>query len=93
MSTIDYTCGSMLFNRIQGEHTLIFRTDIIINYCILATLGHLNTTVPIIHQNIKTSRITFTNFNNYSRFYKEILYVVKYSNTLFYEPTCTAKTK
>jgi hypothetical protein len=44
------------------------------------------------YQNIKTSRITFTNFNNYSRFYKEILYVVS-SNTLFYELTCTAKNK
>ena len=30
--------------------------------------------------------ITLTNFNNYSRFYNEILYVVS-SNTLFYEPT------
>jgi hypothetical protein len=31
---IDYACScSMLYNQIQGEHVLIFRTDIKVSYC------------------------------------------------------------
>jgi hypothetical protein len=64
-TTTDNACGySMICNQIQGEHTLILRTDM----GVFKTT--LTPTVPNIHKNIKTSRITFANFNNNSRFYK-----------------------
>jgi hypothetical protein len=59
-------CGcSMLCNQIQGEHTLILRTDIKILRYFNNSWGYLKPfqhhTVPIIDQNIKTSQITFAN--------------------------------
>jgi hypothetical protein len=65
---------SMFCNQIQGEHTLTLRTDFKKLSYFSNYWGYLKPfqhhTVPIIHQNIKTSRITFANFNNNSIFYK-----------------------
>ena len=73
---IDYACGfSMLYNQIQGEHTLIFRPDITVT-----TYGS-NYLYGYIHLNIRTSRTTFTNFDINRRKFCLVSY------TLFHEPT------
>jgi hypothetical protein len=111
MSTMDYTCGcSILFNQMQGEHTLIFCTDVIINYCILATHGAfiINYCILATHGAFKTILTTLRcplsikTLKHHGSllpistttvdFTKKFCMLLS-SNTLFYEPTCTAKTK
>ena len=73
LPTTDNACGcSMLWNHkvsIQGEHMLILRTDIKILSYFSNSWGYLK---PFYSNtiSIKTLRISFANFNNYSRFYK-----------------------